>query len=140
MILIVRAVQTSTACPSQWDLWDDKDRYYYARFRHGCGELRQYKTPNWVDAPTVENVDKTKPGWRMRSNSDYIRTIADFESGGSWDGFIELEDFIAHIDGVKLSENLLRTGYSEHLRDQLVMESGFTFLLDQKNDDGTTEV
>jgi hypothetical protein len=34
-ITIVRAERTCTACPSQWDMWDDEGNYIYVRYRHG---------------------------------------------------------------------------------------------------------
>jgi hypothetical protein len=33
MIKIVKVDQTCGACPSQWDMWDAEDNYYYVRYR-----------------------------------------------------------------------------------------------------------
>lgn len=44
-IILVRAVQTCHACPSQWDAWDLDGRYWYLRFRSGRGTMgRDYLT------------------------------------------------------------------------------------------------
>lgn len=136
VIRIVRAVQTAMACPSQWDLWDADGNYYYARYRNGCGELRQYQTEDWVDAPFKENVDETEPGWGIRANSEYIRTVATFRNDDEWDGFITLEEF-ARKTGLELTPNLYETGYGDHLRDELIKD-GMTIFLEM-GDDGQSE-
>jgi hypothetical protein len=118
--VLTRAVQTAVACPSQWDAWDADGNYYYLRFRHGCGEMRQYKSENWVDAPWIE-ADKTRPGWGIRANAEYIRTVATFEHGDPLDGDISLVDF-ARLAGVKLHPDIYRTTYGQHLKDGLIME------------------
>lgn len=132
-IRIVRAVQTSMACPSQWDLWDAEGNYYYGRFRHGDGSLRQYKTEDWPHAPWREDVDQDEPGWGWKANVEYIRTVATFEEGDEWSGYIELPEF-AERCGIELAENIYYNHYGEHLRDELIKE-GLTFLL-EKEDDG----
>ena len=35
MLKLVKLVQTCTACPSQWDAWDEDGNYVYIRYRHG---------------------------------------------------------------------------------------------------------
>ncbi len=35
MTTITRIEQTCVACPSQWDMWDDNNLYYYVRYRWG---------------------------------------------------------------------------------------------------------
>lgn len=132
-IRIVRAVQTAMMCPSQWDLWDVDGNYYYARYRQGCGELRQYQTENWVDAPWKENVDETQPGWGLRGNTEYIRTVADFYTGDQWDGFISLEDFAVRT-GIILDPQIYETGYWDHLRDELIKD-GMVLFLEMGDDD-----
>jgi hypothetical protein len=119
--------------PAQWDLWDTNDNYYYARYRHGCGELRQYQTENWVDAPRKE-VDKTQPGWGIRENAEYIRTIAIFETDDEWDGFITLEDFAVKT-GIILDPQIYQTGYGDHVRDELI-KGGMMMFLEMGDDDG----
>lgn len=34
-IRLVKIEQTCTACPSQWDAWDEDGEYYYIRYRWG---------------------------------------------------------------------------------------------------------
>lgn len=132
MVKIVRAIQTAIACPSQWDAWDDEDNYYYLRFRHGCGEMRQYKDENWVDAPWKENIDRTQQGWLVTANTAYIRTVATFEHEDEWAGMITLEEFAARA-GFELADNLYSTGYGDHLRDELI-KKGVTGLLNDTGD------
>jgi hypothetical protein len=51
-VVIVRAVQTCHAMPSQWDAWDAGGQYWYLRYRYGEGEaVRQfYQDPvRWAD-------------------------------------------------------------------------------------------
>jgi hypothetical protein len=120
VITLVRAVRTALACPSQWDAWDADGNYYYLRFRHGYGEMRQYKSEDWVEAPSVE-VDETQPGWGIRANSEYVRTVATFEYGHPLDGFITLEDF-ALLAGVTLAPELYETGFGQYLADRLITE------------------
>lgn len=35
MLRLTRIVQTCSACPSQWDAWDEAGTYYYVRYRFG---------------------------------------------------------------------------------------------------------
>jgi hypothetical protein len=89
MITIVRAVETCSACPSQWDAWDEAGNFYYLRYRSGYGEMRCYKTPDWyqVDADELRYI------------------VAEFEHGDPFDGVISLEKF-AELAGVELSPDL----------------------------------
>lgn len=113
-VVLVRTVQTCMACPSQWDAWDAEGNYYYLRYRHGCGEIRQYKTENWVES----------------DENELIRVVADFEYGDPLDGSIELDEF-ARLAGIELApdETLYQTGYGDHLRDELIKD-GLTFFLE----------
>ena len=44
-IILVRAIQTCSAAPCQWDCWDIHGRYWYLRFRSGVGTIaRTYDT------------------------------------------------------------------------------------------------
>ena len=70
---IVKAIQTSGACPSQWDAWTDSGEYVYLRYRHGYGYAKTYA--DGYDDPGAGNI------------------IASFEYGDSLDGFITLQDF-----------------------------------------------
>jgi len=113
MITITRAVQTCMACPSQWNLWSDNGDYYYARYRHGCGELRQYKTEHWYH----------------KDEDEFIADIAEFYHGDPLDGMISLEEF-AQLAGITIAPDAMITGYGDHLRDEMIT-SGFTGLLDE---------
>lgn len=53
-IVIVKAVQTCIACPSQWDAWDANGQYYYLRWRNSRGSVDAFddKEPStWGTAP-----------------------------------------------------------------------------------------
>jgi hypothetical protein len=131
-IRIIRAVQTAMMCPSQWDLFDTDDNYYYARYRHGCGELRQYEDEDWVDAGWKENIDETQPGWGIWGNIKYIRTVATFQNDDPWGGFITLEDFAGET-GIILDSDIYETGFGDHVRDELIKD-GMTIFLEMGND------
>lgn len=118
MITIVRTVQTSIACPSQWDAWDADGNYYYLRYRHGCGAVRQYRDENWTDRTYEEAVGDG-------------RTVASFEHGDPLDGTISLPEF-AELAGIMLAENLAETGFGDYVRDELVTRYGMTGLLDDE--------
>lgn len=137
---LVRAIQTAMGCPSQWDAWDEEGNYYYLRYRHGWGEMTQYKDENWVDAPWKPDneIDKNVPGWGKLANTSYIRSVAAFEHGDPLDGFIELDEF-CQLAGVELDLTMY-TNYGEHLRDQLVTEGGLTFLLKDRDELGEEDV
>lgn len=123
MITIVRAVQTSLACPAQWDLWDADGNYYYARFRSGYGSLTQYQDENWTEAPWKpdEEIDKTVPGWGRRANTAFIADIAGFEHGDDLAGSISLEGF-AELAGITLAPECWREGFGDYVRDQLIAD------------------
>jgi|SRR5277367_554497 len=115
-IIITRAVQTSIACPSQWDLYDADDNYYYARFRHGCGSLRQYTTSDWVDAPESALVGHV---------ASFQREIPD-DPDWVYDGDISLEEFAQRAGFTLALESY--TSFGDHVRDELVT-NGLLFLL-----------
>lgn len=73
-VILVRAVQTCTACPSQWDAWDADGRYWYLRFRSGRGSMGR----------------------------DYVTDTLSFDTGDGISGSISLEDFCELI-GVTLA-------------------------------------
>jgi len=104
-VIITRAVQTSMACPAQWDAWDADGNYYYLRFRHGYGTVTQYENEDWVGAdPQQEH-----------------RHVADFEHGSDQDlGAITLPEFAGRA-GLQLAPGLAETGFGDHLRDELVI-------------------
>lgn len=76
-IIIVRAMQTCAACPSQWDAWDADGRYWYLRFRHGRGTMGRTYT------------------------ADQLSFTVSYEETGL-DGAISLEEF-AECIGVTLA-------------------------------------
>jgi hypothetical protein len=125
-IRIVRAVQTAMGCPSQWDLWDTDDNYYYARYRHGCGELRRYKTENWW------NASRSADG----GNSEYLGTVASFQNDDQWDGFISLDEFAVRT-GIELDPGIYEIGYGDHVRDELIKGGMVMFLEIGDNDTDT---
>lgn len=93
MITIVRAVQTSVACPAQWDAWDAEGRYYYLRFRYGNG--------------TVQAMDDSE-------DRNYLADpVASFTDDDQWNGTIELEEF-AQRAGIALSPRLESKGFGEY--------------------------
>lgn len=129
MIRITRAVQTSLACPSQWDAWDSEDNYYYLRFRHGQGLMVHYKTEDWADAPDVKPYEEWVRGTDniYNMNSEFLGFTARFEYGDEYLGDISLEKF-AELAGFELDLQAY-TDFGNHIRDELVKE-GLTFLLD----------
>jgi hypothetical protein len=53
-VIIMRAVRTCIACPSQWDAWDLDGNYWYLRYRHGHGTAERQPGPepnSWTDKP-----------------------------------------------------------------------------------------
>src|SRR5947209_576737 len=95
MITLVRTVQTSCACPAQWDAWDAEGNYYYLRFRNGVG--------------TVQNLDRAGP--------DYTSSVvARFVDDDPWNGHIELEDFAARA-GIALAPKLEQVGFTEYFHE-----------------------
>jgi hypothetical protein len=53
-VILVKTVETCSACPSQWDAWDADGGYWYLRFRHGRGTMgRDYIT----DALSFEAIE-----------------------------------------------------------------------------------
>lgn len=125
-IRLVRVIQTSWACPSQWDAWDEENNYYYLRFRHGWGEMMQFKSVNWLDAnyPEGENVNF---GNVYTMNPEFIRKVVEFEHGDPLDGSIELDEF-ATLAGVELDPGIYETKFGQHLRDELVKDGLTVFL------------
>ena len=84
-IVLTKVVQTSYACPSQWDAWDAEGRYYYLRYRSGIGTVDTYPAPDtgsWTAPPDG--------------------AIARFEHGDNLDGLISLTDFLA-LAGLSLA-------------------------------------
>jgi hypothetical protein len=119
-IVIVRAVQTSSACPSQWDAWDSCGNYYYLRFRHGCGAVTRYSSEHWYHSD--------EPG-----ECEMLGRVAEFQDEDDpWNGVITLEEF-AERAGLELAPGLYHTDFGQHLRDGLI-ELGITSLVDGSGD------
>lgn len=80
MVTLVRARQTSVACPSQWDAWDGAGNYWYLRYRGAFGSARQYaQGPAWY-------LDESYP--------EPAETLSfDNEDADPLDGCIGLEEF-----------------------------------------------
>jgi hypothetical protein len=126
VVKLTRVVQTSMACPAQWDAWDADGNYYYLRFRHGCGEMRQYTDQDWVDAPLKEDVDETQPGWIIHSNTKFIRTVATFEMEDEF-GVDTIEQFASAAD-IELASDIYKTSFGDHVRDELIKDGMMMFL------------
>lgn len=102
-ITFVRVVQTSFACPSQWDAWDAEGNYFYCKYRYGHGQVRHYKTEDWVEAHDDQLID----------------VVADFTHGHPLDGSMTLEEFAQHA-GIILAPSVMVTGYGDYVYDELV--------------------
>ena len=88
--VIVRAVRTCTACPSQWDAWDEHGRYWYLRYRSGVGTAEQLSGPDFQ---------------QMHTHSEIT-----FNYGDMFDGSITLKKFC------QLAGITLRLGTRRRLR------------------------
>jgi hypothetical protein len=84
MITLVRAIQTSAVCLSQWDAWDADGNYYYIRYRFGQIKVCRYSGPGWY-----------------RTGED-PQVIAELEHGGQLDGNITLPE-LARLAGLRLA-------------------------------------
>lgn len=122
VITLVRAVQTSQICPSQWDAWDAEGRYYYLRFRHGCGSVESAPTKELWRAECVElPATKEQPyGSYSWPGTDFLHEYA-FEFGDELDGSISLEEFCQH-SGLMLAESCDRTAFWRDVANQLAEE------------------
>lgn len=63
---IIKYVQTCSACPAQWDAWDEDGDYWYFRFRFGYGSAE------------------------CEAKGEY----REFEHGNALSGVIELDEFL----------------------------------------------
>lgn len=78
MTTITRAVETCSACPSQWDAWDTDGNYWYLRYRFGHG--------------TATRQLQADPFSWTRQGPDMS-----FSTGDSLDGCIGLDEFCSLI-------------------------------------------
>jgi hypothetical protein len=99
-VRLVRATQTSAACPSQWDAYDESGNYWYLRYRHGVGEARRYDDPDWISS-------RARP-----------LEVLTFEHGHPLDGVITLEEFALRA-GFGLAAQLREVSFGEYLADGL---------------------
>jgi hypothetical protein len=96
---LVRATQTSIACPSQWDAYDEDGNYWYLRYRHGYGRAAQYPDADWsFKSQAVDNYE--------------------FEHGDEYDGFITLEEFALRA-GFGLTSELREVEFTQHMSNEL---------------------
>ena len=93
-LVIVRAVQTCTACPSQWDAWTADGQYLYLRYRGSRGTVDTYADPNSETWTTVPD------GKLARFGKGFEITKWDKEI--SLDGEIGLEEFCQRA-GIRLA-------------------------------------
>jgi Domain of unknown function (DUF397) len=118
-VVLVKVIQTGMACPSQWDAWDADGRYYYLRFRHGCGTVESAPTQElWRDECVEMPVSEEWPygGWSW-PGTDFLSRF-DFETGEGLDGVISLEEFCER-SGVKLADSVDRTAYWRNMANEL---------------------
>ncbi|MEV6791277.1 hypothetical protein AB0M87_04580 [Streptomyces sp. NPDC051320] len=86
-LVIARAVETCSACPSMWDAWTTGGQYLYLRYRSGIGTVDAYDSPDseqWTEIPTGRVARFGEP---------------------SMDGCMSLEDFCVRA-GLELAEDL----------------------------------
>lgn len=100
-IVIVRAVQTCLACPSQWDAWDANGQYYYLRWRNERGS---------VDAFDDKDPSTWGPG--------QLGTIAHWRGDLPWeDG--ELQAFCDRA-GLTLAPDADVTSWQEYIEQECI--------------------
>lgn len=87
LLHIIRAVQTCSAAPAQWDAWTASGQYLYLRYRHGIG--------------TVEVHDTSDPRTWPHHVEPLIRFESDLGNGLS----IELTEF-AELAGLTLADGV----------------------------------
>lgn len=99
MLTLTKIVQTSVACPSQWDAWASDGTYVYLRYRHGYGT---------VQTDCRLNID------------DYENElVTDFTTGDDG-GYLDLHDFLTRVASkVQLAPDAEIKNYGQHLADEL---------------------
>lgn len=117
-VIIVKALRTSLACPSQWDAWDDQGRYYYCRYRNGCGSVHRAASQEvYEDAYENASLEKTVNGY-VWHGLEAIEFVADFEYGDEYDGCMEFEQFCRLAD-LCLTPNWDNVSYLDYMRGRL---------------------
>lgn len=76
-ITIVRAVQTSMGCPSQWNAWDENGQYYYLRYRRAHGTVHAFPDEDYTT-------------WQW---DDWHNPVACFDHGDPMQGIISFDRF-----------------------------------------------
>lgn len=102
---LVSATQTSFACPSQWDAFDEDGNYWYLRYRYGTGEARCYGKTKSFDELSDEQ-------WRNPTQ------VLSFAHGHLLDGSITLDEFALRA-GIGLTSELRETSFNQYLANQL---------------------
>ena len=104
------------AYPSQWDAWDASGRFYYLRYRGGCGYIQSAETQEAWDS-RLDNMkwDEQAKAW---VGDDPVTLEADFEHGDPLDGHITLAEFAEHA-GITLAENLDTTPFWRNIMNRL---------------------
>jgi hypothetical protein len=92
--VIIKAIQTCEAAPSQWDLWDETGQFYYARYRSGRGTVCLHNGPNWYNEQLQADLHLAGDCY-----------IAEWRYGDRLDGYMELPQF-CELSGLELSNEL----------------------------------
>lgn len=77
-VIITKAVQTCTACPSQWDAWTLEGQYLYLRYRGGQGTVHAFagpdtdSWPDWMGDPDWAEHAVARFDTDEKSTWDYI--------------------------------------------------------------------
>jgi hypothetical protein len=98
-VRLVRATQTSVACPSQWDAYDEDGNYWYLRYRHGLGAAYRFLGPDWE--------------YYSQAIDEYR-----FAHGHDLDGYITLEEFALRA-GFGLASELREVGFTQYMANEL---------------------
>lgn len=95
-IELVKVVQTSLACPTQFDAWDREGQYYYLRYRHGMVQVRKFASPEDMTPPSAENL------------------VCEFAGGHPLDGSIGLVEF-AERAGLRIADDAETQDWGHYL-------------------------
>lgn len=106
-VVITRAVQTCVVCPSQWDAWDDRGRYFYLRHRNGRGS---------VDTFASEDPETWGAG--------AFGEVARFHGQELPEGADDLEELAAFcgLAGITLADDVQLTTYAQHIAQGVARE------------------
>lgn len=112
MITVVRAIQTSHACPSQWDVWDADGKYYYLRYRHGVGTVEHKESPESDFFESYEDPETGKT--QLRRVTELVAYFEDDLPDDAPDGYIALEDF-AERASISLAADIQTRDFNDYL-------------------------